>query len=164
METFFLHFADLCVIFGLFWGGFLHLIAVLASACVLGSCCAFVCLPCPCLCLMSRLLRGWHWTAVLFWTIALARVSDNVSSVLLAGSCCLRGNWELSLVQILFCAKWTWSFLSARRAYITAKYYITLLGRLTLPSVVQTDRRSEFAFDGRCTVFSNAQNSQGNSL
>lgn len=40
-------------------------------------------LPCPCLRLMSRPLRGWHWTAVPFWTIALARVSDNtIASVL----------------------------------------------------------------------------------
>lgn len=51
--------------------------------CVFVSRCVFVCLPCPCLRLMSRPLRGWHWTAVPFWTIALARVSDNtVASVL----------------------------------------------------------------------------------
>lgn len=46
------------------------------------SCGAIVCLPCPCRRPMSHPLRGWHWTAVPFWTIALARVSKAVSSVL----------------------------------------------------------------------------------
>lgn len=66
------------------------------------SCCAFVCLPCPCLRLMSQPLRGWHWNVVPFWTIALARVSDNtVSSVVkLAPSLCESDinrimNWEV---------------------------------------------------------------------
>lgn len=67
---------------------------VCVCVCVLVGCCecVFVRLPCPCLRLMSQPLRGWHWTVVPFWTIALARVSDNTtSSVLsLAPSCFLR--------------------------------------------------------------------------
>ena len=89
---------------------------------VLASCCVFVGQPCPCLRLMPRPLRGWHWTAVPFWTIALARVSDNnTSSVLSAASslflsCSDRTviHWEVTffhmvpwfLTKSMSCPKW----------------------------------------------------------
>lgn len=71
--------------FRIWLDGFLSLkkIFLLLRLCLRG--CGLLCvfLPCPCLRLMSQPLRGWHWTVVPFWTIALARVSGNsISSVL----------------------------------------------------------------------------------
>lgn len=82
-------------------------VCVWVCVCVFGLLCV-VCLPCPCLRLMSRPLRGWHWTVVPFWIIALERVSDNtISSVLslapsLFLSCTCRAliHWKVAFLHI----------------------------------------------------------------
>lgn len=122
------------------------------SVCVFVGCCVFVWTPCPCLRLMSRPLRGWHWTAVPFWTIALARVSDNTTSSVLSPapslflSCsdrtiihrsCFLPYGSMISCKNMSCSKWkllfgVWPALScSNSAYFIAhwEYMSTLVGQ-----------------------------------